>query len=1435
MFRISALWLALAFTPAFAQDFVPKPGERISILGNTLAERMQHDGWLETVFLARFPNHDLAFRNLGFPGDELNHRIRSANFGSPKDWLTRTRTSAVFAFFGYNESFADQAGLDKFKETLEKFIDETTKEKYDGQNSARLVLFSPIAHENLNTPHLPDGAQNNRRLKMYTAAMAEVAKKKGVYFVDLYAPTLEAYAKAAKPLTINGVHLNADGNKVVAEIIDRILYQKPADATHLDKIRRAVLDKNFHWFHRYRTVDGFSIYGGRASLKFQPEGQTNFVVMQREMEILDVMSANRDKVAWAAARGQDVKVDDGNIPEFLEVKSNKLGKLEGGKHAFLTGEEAVKNMTVAKNMKVNLFASEKEWPALVNPVQMTFDARGRLWVAVWPTYPHWKPKEQMNDQILVFEDTDGDGKADKMTVFAEGLHCPTGMELWNGGVLIAQQPDVLFLKDTDGDGKADVRTKVINGIDSADTHHAANSFVLDPGGALYFQEGTFHHTQVESPWGPTTRNTNAGVFRFEPRTAKFETYVNFGFANPHGHVFDRWGQDIVVDGTGAVPYHGTLFSGQTDYPQRHSRPPTVYKQKSRPCPGMEILSSNHFPPENQGNLLVGDVINFQGILQYKLKDKGASLEGIEVEPIVQSRDPNFRPSDLRVGPDGAIYFLDWHNPIIGHMQHNLRDPNRDRAHGRIFRITYEGRPLSTPAKIAGEPIEKLLDRLKSPEDRVRYRTRQELGSRDGKAVLAALAKWTTALERKDSEYEHHLTEALWLHQNHDVVNEPLLKQMLRSPDFRARAAATRVLCYWRDRVKDPLGLLRVQINDEHPRVRLEAIRALSFFHTEPAVFIAAELLTHPVDEYLDYTFKETMNTLEKRVGAKFDRKNIAGSLLKFLESGNLPIERKGPVIETIVRLGTEADLGKIFALVETKDVLPLALRQKTLEWLAESANTRRVQPKANAFTLSALVNGPDLAPEAIRLAAAWKRKDLAPGIRALAVNATTPAAVRKSAIEALASFHLPEDRQTLTVLASSEYPVDVRMLAAIGLGQNDLKAGAKIAATVLGQLKENDDPSELVEAYLTRKGGSDALAAAIGEAPIGADAAKLVIRAMYLAGRNDKALADVAAKIAGLEGDVKPPSAAQLKTIIAEVLEKGDAVRGEKIFLRGDLGCIKCHAIHKAGGSIGPDLGPIGNASPIDYIVSSILDPNNAIKEEYLTKVIATSSGKIITGVVAERTKNQIVLKDATGKRIKIAIDEIDEETTGKSLMPEGITRILTKAELLDLMRFVSELGKPGKYGPRSAMTMQRWKSLYKIPASLISDGVPDREAFRNNILSSPPENWDVVYALYDGTLPTASLLGKGPVGYQPVDYLQGEINVTQAGAIEVLVAAGPEATLWIGEEKHDVKKSVRVVLPTGRHTLTLRIAGASAKEVRLEVRVPDDSKARAEIAHAGE
>ena len=289
-------------------------------------------------------------------------------------------------------------------------------------------------------------------------------------------------------------------------------------------------------------------------------------------------------------------------------------------------------MTLGKNLKINLFASEKEFPELAKPVQMQFDAKGRLWVAVWPSYPHWKPKEEMNDKILIFEDTDGDGKADKMTVFADHLHCPTGFEFYNGGVLVAQAPDLMFLKDTDGDGKADLRGRVLSGLDSADrtTRRTVSPSIraahLFPGRHL-----PPHAGRDALRTAPSAASTPASSAMSRARRSSRCTSPT---ASPTRTATSWIAGARISSSTAPGPIHITApCSPATSTFRTSIRPPKVYQQRTRPCPGVEILSSRNFPKENQGNLLVANVIGFQGILQYKIDDKGSSFAGTEVEPI----------------------------------------------------------------------------------------------------------------------------------------------------------------------------------------------------------------------------------------------------------------------------------------------------------------------------------------------------------------------------------------------------------------------------------------------------------------------------------------------------------------------------------------------------------------------------------------------------------------------------------------------------------------------------------------------------------------------------------------------------------------------------------------------------------------------------------
>ena len=952
---------ALVATCAFAQaqqKLELKPNDHIAIVGGSIADRMQHTGYLEALIQQRFADKEIVFRHLGVAADEVGTWHRSQNFGSREEWFKRTGATVVFAFYGYNESFKGAPGLDGFKGTLQKFVKDTQA------TGARVVLFSPIAAEKMSDPDFADPKEINENVKLYAGAVEAVAKESGAQFVDLFAPSQAAYQAAAakgQSLTLNGWFLSEAGDKALAPAMFQGLFGESAPTLN-EKLRVAVNQKNWEFHQRYRTVDGYNVYGGRSFEKYQPRVRDekdpskiinkpgtgpilNNTVMQREMQIRDVMTANREQRVWAIAKGGDLVVKDDNLPEPISAFTNKPGDKPDLSHTYPSGEEVMAKLKLAPNCKINLFADEKQFPELANPLQMAWDTKGRLWVAVWKNYPGREPTSKDGDKLLIFEDTNNDGKADKCTTFMDNLNAPTGFTFYKDGVAVMQAPDLWYARDTNGDSKADTFERIAMGVDSADSHHSTNAMVREPGGATFFSDGVFHRTQIETTKGPI-RHSDGCLWRYDFNTGDTELYAAYELVNPHGKVIDRWGNDLVTNATGNHTYFAPAISGRLDS-GKHPGLNQFWNRPSRPCPGTGMVSSAHFPEDWQGDFLNLNVIGLQAITRVRVTQDGSGLKGMTIPENLVSGDPGvvptFRPICVSNGPDGAIYFCDWSQTIIGHLQHHLRDTNRDHEHGRIYRITYEGRPLAKAPKIDGQPIPALLDLLKSPIDDTRMLAKVELEKHPAKNVIAAAKTWIAGLDKTDKEFEHHLTEALWLHQWQNIVDVDLLKRVLKSPNGQARAAATRVLCYWRNRVPDAIALLKVAAGDEDPRVRLHAVRAASFFDGKdvPEAFqIAYASLAKPNDYYLNYVYGETMRQLRtqtKEVILPSDPKilEVYVSKLSDKDLNSAPdsepvfrarIERKG------TDLGRRTDaLTKLAALHKTDKVTELVAALQRLE------------------------------------------------------------------------------------------------------------------------------------------------------------------------------------------------------------------------------------------------------------------------------------------------------------------------------------------------------------------------------------------------------------------------------------------------------------------------------------------------------------------------
>jgi len=222
----------------------------------------------------------------------------------------------------------------------------------------------------------------------------------------------------------------------------------------------------------------------------------------------------------------------------------------------------------------------------------------------------------------------------------------------------------------------------------------------------------------------------------------------------------------------------------------------------RPVCSSSVLSSAHFPERNNGNFVICNSIGFLGLKQYTLADDGnGNRKGTAIEDLlVSEKDRNFRPTDIEIGDDGALYVSDWQNVIVGHMQHNVRDPNRDKTHGRVYRLTAKGRDLMKHVKVDGQPIATLLDLLKNPTNIIRHRARIELSERDTKEVIAATKKWLKQFDSSNKDHAHHILEGLWIHQQHNVVNKELLEQVLKSPVNHAQIAAKTVQQFWSNKL-----------------------------------------------------------------------------------------------------------------------------------------------------------------------------------------------------------------------------------------------------------------------------------------------------------------------------------------------------------------------------------------------------------------------------------------------------------------------------------------------------------------------------------------------------------------------------------------------------------------------------------------------------------
>ncbi|MHC5114683.1 MAG: PVC-type heme-binding CxxCH protein, partial [Planctomycetota bacterium] len=856
--------------------FALEPGDRIVVVGNTFAERVALSGYFDALAHAAHPDHELTIRHVPWSADEVGIRPREKKVPTMKDHLAELAPDVVILCFGMSESFGGADGLAEFRTNLDELLPAVGA----ATSSPRLVLVGPIAHEDLGRPMLTGAAieRRNSDLARYAEVMRKAASAAGLTFVDLLGPSVDLYEREREPLTVNGIHPNELGCfHFTAEIGRQLGWlgdggAPDAERDAAERARAIAYDKHSLFRLLYRPTNTEYVWGRRA----EPYGVVNF---PPEMEQLERMIARRE----AALRAVEVspaaifahaptgpalwerpplpQPEDAWTPEPVEAKGTETSL---GDTNILAPDEFAAAFTIADGYVIECFASEQDFAELANPLAMTFDARGRLWVLCAPTYPHLLPGDDPACKLLIIEDTDGDGRADRRTIFADRLNIPTGFAVDTDAVYLGMAPELWKLRDLDGDDVADRYEIVASGFGMCDSHHQISAFEWEPNGGIIINEGVFTVSNVETPWG-TRRTRDAAVWRFDPRTQRVDLLSHCSFSNPWGHVFDDYGDSVLADASGGDNYAFAHVITAFEYPRKPRRADKRLN-RGRPTAGCELISSRHFPDDVQGSFLVNQSIGFHGTRWDRIEPDGSSWKAESMpQDLVACTDVNFRPVAMEIGPDGALYIVDWCNPIVGHMQYSVRDPRRDQEHGRIWRVRHEDRPLVEPPTIAST-VPELLEQLRLPERNTRQHARRRLQRLPATDVFPELASWLARIDADDPERDRLELEALWLHQAHGRIDLEAVDRVAALTTPLARAGAVRVLRHWLQQElvtpEDALPRLERAVTDDDMRVRIEGVLACGFVPRVEAAAVAAVAGEREMDDGLQIVLEETLAHLE---------------------------------------------------------------------------------------------------------------------------------------------------------------------------------------------------------------------------------------------------------------------------------------------------------------------------------------------------------------------------------------------------------------------------------------------------------------------------------------------------------------------------------------------------------------------------------------------
>ncbi len=939
----------------------------------------------------------------------------------------------------------------------------------------------------------------------------------------------------------------------------------------------------------------------------------------------------------------------------------------------LSPEEAVRKMTVPEGFTVELVASE---PDIVNPVAMTFDEKGRIWITESLEYPRKAPGPG-RDRVKVLEDTNSDGKADKVTTFAEGLNIPSGIAVGHGGVWVANAPDILFYPDADGDLTPDGPPEVIvSGFGRTDTHELPNSLTWGPDGWLYGWNGVFNHSKVEHR-GETFEFTCA-IFRIHPKTHDFELFCE-GTSNP-------WG--IAIDPEGSLFASACVIDHlwhlvETGYYHRQGGPypPFTWKiesivdhthQKRAYC-GIHYFDSDAYPPEYRDKLYMGN-IHGNCVNVDSLTRDGSTYKGHAEPDFLSANDAWFMPVVQKTGPDGCLYVLDWYDRYHCYQDAN-RDPEGiDRSKGRLYRIRYKDTPRAPKFDMATETDDQLIERLQAENDYIRSTAQRVLTERADEKTRPKLE----ALVLDDSASRKGRLHALWVLVSIGSLDPAFHEQLLTQEDAAFRAWGVRAAGNLGEVAPNLQEKVASLVGDDSRDVQLQVVIAAGKIKGIDPLPLYVEALSHCGDDKL--IPRIVWQNLHPHLENRSEEFLALAREANLQESTNLSSLMPRVAERLLGRADPDltplADLFLILAEQKQTEaarrcLAMLAEQVQTGELAGERLDDLRERMKGDLLAiLTGSAEGPYYVQAAL-LAASWNDSK---GLEVVRLFLTAPDLEENQKLRAMESLVAANDSESILkaarhILKDSEAgSEEFRSRTLATLGRLDDPAVAAVVLEAYPELEPAQRP-RAIELLTQRDSWSKALLEAIEQETLSASDLN-VNQIRKLQQSKDEDLARMVNQTWGVVREGRDPAREQVIERMREHLREttGNPVAGLEVFNRV---CAQCHKIYGQGEEIGPDITGNGRGS-YEQLLSNVFDPSLVIGSAYQATTVATADGRILTGLLAEDSPRRVVLKVEGGKQEIIPREDVEEMKVAEvSLMPENLEEQLNPQEIADLFSFL--------------------------------------------------------------------------------------------------------------------------------------------------------------------